>query len=94
MNVRCVYQWLKRPEEGLRSPGAGVTLGGAVSHETWVLGTDLQSPERAERTLNYGAMSLVLCKVFLLCISLKKNVSKAILCVLNQFFSMSCSGTL
>lgn len=40
----------ERPEEGSRSPKAGVTV---VNYLAWVLGTKLKSSGRIASTLNY-----------------------------------------
>lgn len=45
----CVCMCLQRPEEGIRSPGAGDT--GNCDQQTWVLGTTLNSSEREVKVL-------------------------------------------
>lgn len=46
------YRSPQRPEEGMRSPGSGVTTGGC-ERRMWVLGTKLMPSVRVARALNH-----------------------------------------
>ena len=48
----CVCVCLQKPKEGIRILKLG--LQAVVSHQMWVLGTELWASGRAERSLNHG----------------------------------------